>query len=56
MLHGAWARALAAAHRDGGEGSAAWQALVRTMDDLLWSVEPKASPEGRCRSRRCCPH
>jgi hypothetical protein len=49
MLHGPWVRALAAAHRDGGEESSAWQALVRTMEDLLWSVEPKASPEGRRR-------
>jgi hypothetical protein len=49
MLHGPWTRALAAAHSQGGEESAAWRSQVRTMDDLLWSVEPKASPEGRRR-------
>jgi hypothetical protein len=49
MLGGAWARALAADYREHGEGSAEWHARVRTMDDLLWSVEPKASSEGRRR-------
>lgn len=49
MLCGRWAGALAATLRAEGEGSEAWHALVRTMDDLLWSVEPKASPEGRKR-------
>ena len=49
MLCGRWAAALAATLRAGGEGSEEWHALVRTMDDLLWSVEPKASPEGRKR-------
>jgi hypothetical protein len=49
MLLGAWARALAADYREHGEGSAVWHERVRTMDDLLWSVEPKASPEGRRR-------
>ena len=47
MLDGPWVTALAGAYRDQGEGSDAWHSLVRTMDDLLWSVEPKASAEGR---------
>lgn len=49
MLQGPWAAALAQAHRTQGEGSAAWRSLINTMDDLLWSVEPKATPEGRRR-------
>jgi hypothetical protein len=41
--------ALARVHREEGQGAAAWRSLVNTMDDLLWSVEPKGSPEGRKR-------
>ena len=49
MLVGAWVRALASVQLAEGEGSPAWQALVNTMDDLLWSVEPKAAPDERKR-------
>jgi hypothetical protein len=49
MLLGAWVRALAAAHLTEGEGSLAWQGLLHTMDDLLWSVEPKSTPDERKR-------
>ena len=49
MLVGPWVRALGAVHLAEGEGSPAWQALLHTMDDLLWSVEPKASPDERKR-------
>lgn len=49
MLLGSWVRALAVVHRGEGAGSQPWQELLATMDDLLWSVEPKASPEGRRR-------
>jgi hypothetical protein len=49
MLLADWSRALARAHREDGEDSQAWRALLATMDDLLWSVEPKASPDGRRR-------
>lgn len=49
ILLGAWVEALARAHREDGQGSPAWRSLVNTMDDLLWSVEPKGSPEGRKR-------
>ena len=49
MLSDQWVRALAAAYASNGEESEEWRGLVRTMDDLLWSVEPKASPEGRRR-------
>ncbi len=49
MLREAWAAVLARACREGGEGSPRWKALVDTMDELLWSVEPKAAPEDRRR-------
>jgi hypothetical protein len=49
MLRGAWVEALAMEYRQYGEGSVQWHARVRTMDELLWSVEPKASAEGRRR-------
>ena len=32
-----------------GENSTVWQSLLMTMEDLLWSVEPKASAEDRKR-------
>lgn len=49
MLRDAWAEALATEYRQHGESSEHWHARVRTMDELLWSVEPKASPEARRR-------
>lgn len=49
VLMGPWVAALERALRGEGEGSPAWRSLVNTMDDLLWSVEPKASAEGRRR-------
>jgi hypothetical protein len=49
MLLDTWVTALASVHLAEGEGSPAWHALVHTMDDLLWSVEPKASAEDRKR-------
>ena len=49
MLEETWVRALASVQRAEGEGSIAWHALLATMEDLLWSVEPKALPEERKR-------
>jgi hypothetical protein len=49
MLRGPWTQVLAAEYRLSGEGSQGWHARVRAMDELLWSVEPKSSPEGRKR-------
>jgi Protein of unknown function (DUF1631) len=49
MLEDAWVGALASAQRTDGEGSPPWHGLLRTMDDLLWSVEPKASADDRKR-------
>ncbi len=49
MLGETWVRALARVHRSDGEGSPAWQALLLGMEDLLWSVEPKVTPDDRKR-------
>ncbi len=49
MLGETWVRALARVQRIEGEGSPAWQALIMAMEDLLWSVEPKVTPEDRKR-------
>ena len=48
MLETTWARALAVAYEASGTGGA-WAVHVQAMDDLLWSVEPKAQPEERKR-------
>lgn len=49
MLLETWSCAFANVHGVEGEGSPPWQKLARTMDDLLWSVEPKVAPEDRRR-------
>jgi hypothetical protein len=49
MLETAWVRALAHARCEEGESSASWDTLAKTMDDLVWSVEPKVAPEERKR-------
>ncbi len=49
ILSGVWVQALAKAARVDGEESARWRALVTTMEDLLWSVEPKANADDRKR-------
>jgi len=49
MLTDCWVRALAGVQKTEGEGSTGWHALLRTMDDLLWSVEPKVSADDRKR-------
>jgi hypothetical protein len=49
MLLGPWSLALGAVHAAEGADSAAAKELAATMDDLLWSVEPKVAPEDRRR-------
>ena len=49
MLQGAWMNALARVHRAEGEDSAMWKGLLATVDDLLWSVEPKHAADDRKR-------
>ncbi|HUQ27414.1 MAG TPA: DUF1631 domain-containing protein [Usitatibacter sp.] len=49
MLQETWTRALVRVHRAEGENSAMWQGLLGTVDELLWSVEPKNAPDERKR-------
>ncbi len=49
MLEETWVSALASARCAEGDGSPAWQGLIATMEDLVWSVEPKVQPEDRKR-------
>ena len=49
MLSDDWVRALAEVHLAEGEGTPAWHRLVQTMEDLLWSVEPKPAAADRRR-------
>ena len=49
MLQDTWTRALARVHRSEGEDSVVWQGFIATVDELLWSVEPKHAPDDRKR-------
>jgi hypothetical protein len=49
MLGETWVRNLARIHLAEGEGAPRWHAAVATMDDLLWSIEPKIVAEDRKR-------
>jgi hypothetical protein len=49
MLEENWAQALARVRLREGAGSAAWFHMVKAMDNLLWSIEPKTSPDDRKR-------
>jgi hypothetical protein len=49
MLEETWVRALMSVQRAEGEGSPVWQGLLLSMEDLLWSVEPKVIAEDRKR-------
>ena len=42
-----WTGALSSAYLAGGAEGATWLDAVSTMDDLLWSVRPKATKEAR---------
>jgi len=49
MLTTTWVKAMAHVHLNEGEGSPPWQQLALTMEDLLWSVEPKVQSDERKR-------
>lgn len=44
-----WEGVLRTTYAKKGEDSEAWRTVVGTMDDLIWSVEPKRTPEDRKR-------
>ncbi len=47
FLSGPWATALAITYADHGDDTPPWNNLISTMDDLVWSVAPKANSEER---------
>ncbi|MBZ0106310.1 MAG: DUF1631 domain-containing protein [Sulfuricella denitrificans] len=47
FLAGCWENVLAAAYIQTGEDGASWNQAIVTMDELVWSVEPKSVPEDR---------
>jgi hypothetical protein len=49
MLVEDWVNALADVYLTEGEGTPVWHRLVQTMEDLLWSVEPKPAAADRRR-------
>jgi hypothetical protein len=42
-----WLRYLLLAHAKSGRGGAEWKDAVAAMDELVWSVEPKETPDER---------
>lgn len=47
FLSGCWERVLTEAYAKTGEGGISWNGATETMDDLVWSVAPKAAPDDR---------
>jgi hypothetical protein len=47
FLRQSWVGALASIYVAGGEDSEVWTSAVTTLEDLVWSVQPKRSPEDR---------
>jgi hypothetical protein len=47
FLREKWIATLMQHHLQGGEESEAWSAALTTLDDLVWSVQPKRSSEDR---------
>jgi hypothetical protein len=50
-----WAEHLAALRRDHGPDSAEWDAAVRTLDDMLWSIVAKERTAQRARLTKMIP-
>jgi len=55
FLRHTWVRVIACGYDAGGENGPAWQAGVNTLEELLWSVEAKPTPEQRARLRTLLP-
>jgi Protein of unknown function (DUF1631) len=47
FLSGPWATALSITYSDHGDESPQWSGMIATMDDLVWSVMPKANSDDR---------
>ncbi|NWB25348.1 DUF1631 domain-containing protein [Pseudomonas gingeri] len=49
LLQEAWSKVLLLTCLKHGEASAEWQVGLQTMDDLIWSVEPRGQADARLR-------
>jgi len=49
LLREAWSKVMMLTCLKHGNESEEWQAVLTTMDDLIWSVEPHEEPEARLR-------
>lgn len=49
FVYETWRPVLADAHRTAGHGSPRWNAVLATLDDLLWTLKPRATAEERAR-------
>lgn len=47
FLTGCWESVLTSAYTQAGEDGASWNQAIATMDELVWSIEPKTVPEER---------
>lgn len=47
FLAGCWESVLTSAYTQAGEDGASWNQAIATMDELVWSIEPKTVPEER---------
>jgi outer membrane lipopolysaccharide assembly protein LptE/RlpB len=47
FLNGPWSTAMAITYADHGDESQQWNGLIATMDDLVWSITPKANSDER---------
>lgn len=54
LRHG-WVRVLAIGYDAGGESGPPWRAAVRTLEDLMWSIEAKPDAAARARLRTLLP-
>ncbi len=55
FVYEAWRPVLVHAHRSAGRDGAAWKADLATLDDLLWTLTPRATAEERERLRTLTP-
>ena len=49
FVYATWRPVLVRAHRWSGQGSAQWKAELATLDDLLWTLAPRATAAERAR-------
>ncbi|WP_374287478.1 DUF1631 domain-containing protein [Pseudomonas fluvialis] len=56
LLQEAWSKVLQLTCLKHGSESPEWQAMLTTMDDLIWSVEPHDEPEARLQLLQLVPN